>query len=79
MGAINRMLECDQFLDALDTNPKLADAFIDLACLACTGQQKINKAWSKGMQKFLNSDELQSLLKKLPEEKSIRLFNAREK
>lgn len=79
MDSFDRMLECDKFLDVLDANPKLADMFIDLACLACTGQQKINKAWSKGMQKLLNSDGLQALLKKLPQEKSLRFFNAIEK
>ena len=79
MGAFNRMMECDQFLGALDTSPKLADAFITLACGAFDIQDKINKTWTKGVQTFLNSKGMASLIKKLPEEKALRFFEAVDK
>lgn len=79
MGAFNRMMECDQFLGALDQSPKLADAFISVACGAFEVQDKVNKTWTKGVKAFLNSKGLSALLKKLPQEKALRFFKVVDK
>lgn len=79
MGAFNRMMECDQFLVALDQSPKLADAFISVACGAFEVQDKVNKTWTKGVKTFLNSKGLSALLKKLPQEKALRFFKVVDK
>lgn len=79
MGAFNRMLECDAFLTALDSSPKLADMFINVACGALQFQDKVNKTWTKGVKAFLNSKGLSALLKKLPQEKALRFFEAVDK
>lgn len=79
MGAFNRMLECDAFLAALDSAPKLADTFLDVACGALKFQDKVNKTWTKSIKAFLNSKGLSALLKKLPPETALRFFEAVDK